>query len=106
MSSVTGPNGTRNGFSGRFYKIVWPLIRLDVMNAINAFWSLDSSSFHPLNDAYIVLLQKKAETAEIKYYRPISLKHSFGKLVSITLLFTTFSFKIIYSIKLLFKIKF
>jgi hypothetical protein len=76
------PNGTQNGFTGRFYKIVWPLIRLDVMSAISPFWSLDSSSFHPLNDSYMVLLRKKAETAEIKGYRSVSLTHSFGKLVA------------------------
>lgn len=52
------------------------------MNAINAFWSQDSRSFQHLNDAYMILLKKKDQPTEIRDYRPISLIHSFGKLVT------------------------
>ena len=39
-------------------------------------------SFHHLNDAYMVLLRKKDNPEEIRDFRPISLIHSFGKLVT------------------------
>jgi Ni/Fe-hydrogenase subunit HybB-like protein len=56
--------------------------RDDIMHAFNAFWALDSRSFHHLNEAYMILLQKKEQRSEISDYRPISLIHSFGKLLS------------------------
>lgn len=71
-----------DGFTGRFYKCAWQIIRVDIINAFNAFWSLDSRSFHLVNEALMVLLQKKSEPQEIKDYRPISLIHNFGKLVA------------------------
>ena len=52
------------------------------MNAVNAFWCQDMRSFHHLNDAYMVLLRKKDNPEEIRDFRPISLIHSFGKLVT------------------------
>jgi hypothetical protein len=71
-----------NGFTTLFYKRAWDIIKHDVMLAVNAFWSLDYRSFHHLNDAYMILLKKKNNPAVIKDYRPISLIHSFGKLIT------------------------
>lgn len=48
-----------DGFTGLFYKRAWNIIKLDIMNAFNALWALDGRSFHLLNDAYMILLQKK-----------------------------------------------
>ncbi|WVZ68209.1 hypothetical protein U9M48_017172 [Paspalum notatum var. saurae] len=70
------------GFTGLFYKVTWTIIRTDVINAINAFWSLDYRSLYLVNDAYLVLLRKKDQPKEIKDYRPISLIHSFSKLLT------------------------
>lgn len=71
-----------DGFTGLFYKLAWPIIKSDVINAFNAFWALDGRSFNLINEAFMVLLKKKTEPVEIKDYRPISLVHSFGKLVT------------------------
>lgn len=71
-----------DGFTGIFYKVAWPVIKGDIMNAINAFWALDTRSLNLLNDAYMILLKKKDQPEEIKDYRPISLIHSFGKLIT------------------------
>lgn len=71
-----------DGFTGLFYKHAWHIIKADVLNAINAFWTLDTRSFHLLNDEFMVLLKKKMEASEIRDYRPITLMHSFGKLVA------------------------
>ncbi|WVZ69147.1 LOW QUALITY PROTEIN: hypothetical protein U9M48_017983 [Paspalum notatum var. saurae] len=71
-----------DGFTGLFFKTTWSIIKEDVVNAVNAFWSLDYRSLYLVNDAYLVLLKKKDQPKEIKDYRPISLIHSFGKLLT------------------------
>lgn len=70
------------GSQEKFYKCAWPIIKNDIIRAFNAFWSLDSRSFHLLNDAYMILLRKKNKAQQIRDYRSISLMHSFGKLVA------------------------
>lgn len=69
-----------DGFSAIFYKVAWPVIKADVMNAIHALWSLDARSFNLLNDALLVLLRKHNAPTTLKDYRPIALMHSFSKL--------------------------
>jgi hypothetical protein len=69
-----------DGFTGLFYKVAWPIIKCDVIRAFNALWSLDSRSFHLLNDALMILLRKREDATSLKDYRPISLMHSFSKL--------------------------
>lgn len=71
-----------DGFTGLFYKKAWEVIKADVMTAFYAFWSQDARSLHHLNDAFMVLLQKKQHPTQIGDYRPISLIHSFSKLLT------------------------
>lgn len=71
-----------DGFTGLFYKLAWHIIKADVMNALLAFWALDSRSLQHLNGAYMVLLQKKSLPLRVEDYRPISLIHSFSKLLT------------------------
>lgn len=69
-----------DSFSGLFYKVAWPIIKQDLMNAFAALWSLDARSFYLLNDALMILLLKNDAPTRLKDYRPISLMHSFSKL--------------------------
>jgi len=71
-----------DGFTGIFYKVAWPIIKVQILNAFNQLWSLDGRSFYLLNDALMVLLRKTPEPSSLKDYRPISLMHSFAKLLS------------------------
>jgi len=71
-----------DGFTGAFYQTAWPVIRNDVMWALNSFWSSGRCSFRSLNNSLIVLLPKVPTPLEAKDFRPISLVHSFGKLIS------------------------
>ena len=73
---VPGPDG----FTGLFYRTAWPIIKLDILRAFQALWSLDGRSFYLVNQAYMILLRKKSDAATIGDYRPISLIHSFAKL--------------------------
>lgn len=69
-------------FAGRFYKDCWEIIKADVMADIGALHAGDSRMLHRLNSAYIVLILKKEDAIQVGDYRPISLVHSFAKLVT------------------------
>jgi hypothetical protein len=71
-----------DGMTGAFYKSAWPVIKDDVMTAINAFYTVDRRQFRCVNGALLTLIPKKEDTAAPQDYRPISLIHSFPKLVS------------------------
>jgi hypothetical protein len=71
-----------NGFTGRFYKSCWSIIKLDVMAAVSRVWDCNFRNFGLLNSALITLLPKIEGAALVKDFRPISLIHSFAKLVT------------------------
>lgn len=71
-----------DGFMGAFYQSAWPVIKADVLRAINAFFAADQRQFHCLNGALLTLIPKTQEAKGPKDYRPISLIHSFPKLAS------------------------
>jgi hypothetical protein len=58
------------------------VIRADIMVAFDAFWHLDIRNMHIVNDALLVLLPKSTQAITVKEFRPISLIHVIGKLVS------------------------
>jgi len=69
-------------FTGRFYKSCWPIIKADFMAAIISLQQGDTRKLKLLNSAFLTLIPKKADAVEAKDYRPISLVHSFAKLVT------------------------
>ena len=71
-----------DGFTGRFYKTCWPVIKSVVLAALNSLFLAYGQGFSSLNDALISLLPKKDEAVDVQDFRPISLIHSFGKLFS------------------------
>ena len=71
-----------DGFTGSFYKSCWPIIKNDIMAAFSALWSRKYANFGILNTAYITLLPKVEAAEQPKDFRPISLVHSFAKLVT------------------------
>jgi len=78
IDKAPGPDG----FTGMFYRTAWPVIKDDIMRAFQAIWSLDGRSFFLVNQAYMILLRKKQDASSIGDYRPISLIHSFAKLLT------------------------
>jgi hypothetical protein len=71
-----------DGLTGRFYKSCWSIIKKDIMTAISWVWSRKMIGLTPLNTTYITLPLKKEEAEESKDFRPISLVHSFAKLLT------------------------
>jgi hypothetical protein len=47
-----------DGYTGRFYKKVWPIIKMDFMLALKKVWQGDASRLYLLNSAYVTLLPK------------------------------------------------
>ena len=78
LDKAPGPDG----FTGRFYKFCWSIIKGDVLMALDAIYRGHVFKFRLLNTAFITLLPKKVDAVEVKDYRPISLIHSFAKLVT------------------------
>jgi hypothetical protein len=52
------------------------------MAAISCVWARKFRNMRALNSAYITLLPKTKEASHVKDYKPISLVHSFAKLVT------------------------
>lgn len=71
-----------DGFTGRFYKSCWNIIIGDLLMALDAIYRGHVFKFRLLNTAFITLLPKKPDAIQIKDFRPISLIHSFAKLVT------------------------
>ncbi|WVZ93633.1 hypothetical protein U9M48_039598 [Paspalum notatum var. saurae] len=70
-----------DGFTWHFYMSCWQIIKSDVLAALSAVCNGHVFKFKLLNSAFITLLPKKADACEVRDYRPISLVHSFAKLV-------------------------
>jgi hypothetical protein len=71
-----------DGFTGAFYQRVWPIIKRDILAGLVKLSVGDGRGFSRLNRALITLIPKKPDATEVKYYRPISLVHSFAKIFS------------------------
>jgi hypothetical protein len=71
-----------DGFTGRFYKSCWPIIKSEIMAAISCVWARKFRNMKALNSAFITLLPKLQPALYAKDYRPISLVHIFTKLVT------------------------
>lgn len=71
-----------DGFTGTFYKKCWQIIREDVLAAVNCIHELRARSMGRMNGANIILIPKKEVALHPSDFRPISLIHSFAKLMT------------------------
>jgi mannosylglycoprotein endo-beta-mannosidase len=71
-----------DGFSWEFFRHCWPIIQSDVTEAVRAVFVGRDQFFAKLNMAFITLLPKKEGAVDMKDFRPISLVHSFAKLIA------------------------
>jgi hypothetical protein len=58
------------------------VIKDDIMAALHTIWGKIFRNLWMLNSSYITLIPKKTEADQVKDFRPISLMHSFAKLVT------------------------
>jgi hypothetical protein len=62
--------------------VAWQIIKSDSMAAIGRLMQGDDNKLYLLNSASVILLPKFIEAMAVKDYRPISLIHSFAKIVT------------------------
>jgi hypothetical protein len=71
-----------DGFIGLFFAVCWDIIKEDFINAVHQFFSLNQQGLYMLNQAFIVLVPKKSCPLTAADFRPISLTHSFAKIIT------------------------
>jgi hypothetical protein len=71
-----------DGFTGKFYKTCWDIIKVDLMAALNSLYHGNAYKLELLNSAYLILLPKREDAISAGDFRPISLIHSFAKLTT------------------------
>lgn len=71
-----------DGFIGAFFKTAWPTVKDDLLAAILSFMHLNTSQLAELNSAFICLIPKKDDATGADHFRPISLMHSFAKIIT------------------------
>ena len=70
-----------DGYTGLFFRRFWPIIKHDVMAAVNQFYALACNNLGIVNDATMVLIPKKPDATAPKDFRPLCLISSFAKLI-------------------------
>ncbi|XP_071688628.1 uncharacterized protein [Rutidosis leptorrhynchoides] len=68
-------------FNIRFFKKFWAIIRDDLVEVVNNFWSTGEFS-KGCSSSFITLIPKKTDPVSLNEYRPISLIGSFYKIIA------------------------
>jgi hypothetical protein len=71
-----------DGFIGLFFSRCWDTIKEDIIRALHQFYLHNQQGLHFLNQALVVLIPKKENPQRVSDFRPISLTHSFSKIIS------------------------
>lgn len=66
LDRAPGPDG----FTCRFYRSCWSIIRGDVIRAFDALSSMDCRSFHHLNDGLLTLIPNKIDPSTLGTTEP------------------------------------
>jgi retron-type reverse transcriptase len=69
-------------YIGLFFSTCWEIVKGDIISAIQRFYNMNQQGLSFLNQAFVVLIPKKNNPTRITDYRPISLTHSFAKVIS------------------------
>jgi hypothetical protein len=71
-----------DGFTNNFYKHCWSIIKPDIINAFQNIHIHRCGTLDGINKAQVVMIPKVDVATEPKDFRPISLIHSFAKLLT------------------------
>jgi hypothetical protein len=74
-----------DGFTNNFYKRCWTIIKADILQAFQSVHNQQCGALEQINEAQVVLVPKSEVATEPKDFRPISLVHSFAKLLTTVL---------------------
>jgi hypothetical protein len=71
-----------DGFSWKFYRNCWSIVKDDMLRELRVIWIGRELGFECLNNILITLLPKKVGAVDLTDFRPISLVHSFARLLT------------------------
>lgn len=71
-----------DGFTGKYYKSCWAIIKVDLLAALRAVQANATTHLDRLNNATMILLPKKADAQSPKDFWSINLVGSFTKIVT------------------------
>ena len=71
-----------DGYTGRFYKCCWDIIKWDLLAVVLILQQGSPGRLDLLNSTYITLIPKHVEAILPGDFKPISLVHSFAKLIT------------------------
>jgi len=71
-----------DGFTAKFFRSCWPIIKNDVIAAVNSFYNNRCADLNLLNKATMILIPKKEGANTIQDFRPISLIHAVAKIIT------------------------
>jgi hypothetical protein len=71
-----------DGFTRVFYRSCWDIVKQDLLAAFQCIYNQTTGPLLKLNGVVLTLLPKKDVSEAPNEFRPISLIHSFAKLVS------------------------
>ena len=78
MGPYKGPGP--DGIPGFFFQQFWDIVKMDVCDAIQAFFH-SGSLLKALNQTFIMLIPKIPNPEEVSNFRPISLCNVFYKII-------------------------
>lgn len=70
-----------DGYSSKFFKSCWNIVKEDVVNAAQEFFAQDQL-FLPFNQTVVTLVPKSDNASTVKEYRPIAVCTTFYKILS------------------------
>lgn len=79
-SLPTGKAPGPDGFMAEFLCACWDIVKHDICEAFDKFYTAHGRGFQKLNEALLTLLPKRPDTEALSDYRPISLIHLTSKL--------------------------
>ncbi|KAM0881175.1 hypothetical protein ACQ4PT_033121 [Festuca glaucescens] len=71
-----------DGLTWEFFRACWSTIKDDILDAVRVVSLGRDRGLDRLNSAFITLIPKREGAADLKDFRPISLVHSFAKLIT------------------------
>ncbi|KAM0887262.1 hypothetical protein ACQ4PT_029162 [Festuca glaucescens] len=71
-----------DGLSWDFFRSCWAIVKADILDAVMVISTGRDQHLHRLNTAFVTLIPKKEGASELTDFRPISLVHSFAKLIT------------------------
>lgn len=70
-----------DGFTNRFFRIYWSIIKVDVMRVVEAFAHGDTHGMERINCSLVTLIPKIDGAVQLQDFQPVSLTHGVARIL-------------------------